>query len=193
MAKRIFLFLSLVFVCMLINACGSSGGSGDSSDSGEFRITLDPSRVLLGTITVLDLDFSNISFDDIDQEGITIKILISDSFKYVADSALLQISGGAVEVDPIFEGPFVDIDDDNLDAAIGRAEDLNYVVFSLTSDILQEASAGTLRISLSAEAEESSALIFVDIDRVAISIFDANDPAFDVEGDFSAEIVDSLD
>ena len=192
MTKRL-IIISIIFLSAATFAACSSSSSGNSSDSGDFEISLDPSRVLLGTIAVLDLQIFNIEFDDIDQEGITIKLLVSEALAYAADSALLQIEGGAVEIDPIFVGPYVEIDDEDLEDALGRKRDLNYIIFSLPAGLLDDANSGRLRFSLSAIAETSAANIFVDIDRGAISSFDPADPAFDVEGMYRASVINSLE
>ncbi|MFN8391549.1 MAG: hypothetical protein U0136_14770 [Bdellovibrionota bacterium] len=183
------LFCAVCFVCTVLTSCGSSGGGdGGSSDTGSLSLSIDPQTLVVDGVAFVEADFSGVTYDDLDTEGLTMKLLVPNHLELVVDSAALTVETGAVQLKPVFAGhaPDADVQEifrlNNVETAPSLREfQFSYYVFSLTPSVLHGADHGRLNLQFHVVGKPTTPVILADIDRGAISKFDASDPNFDAE------------
>ena len=169
--------------------CDDSSEGSDSSDSGSVRTDISPDRISVGSLAFVNVDFSRADFDDIDSQGLTVKVLAPAELAYQVGSSTLTLRNGAKPIAPFAVTPAPAVLVNNLIAESGvRSNDgtsssgeFIFYIFPLSADTLDEEADGTLQATFEVRSVPAQSVIFTDVDRGAVTSFDAANSDFDGE------------
>ena len=168
----------LLFLCLVAAACGSSSSNG-GSDTGDLSLKIDPSLLRVGALAFLSVDFKvdEDDFDDLEDQGVTIKILLGEGLSFVVGSAVFVQDDGADAITPLYAGKAED-------------DDETFIVFSLPAKEFEDDNqiSGIIQLNVSGADETSSVQITADIDQGAITSFDPENALFDNEQEITVEV-----
>ena len=172
--------------------CDDSGG-GDSSigttDSASLNTEISPDRVAIGNLAFATVRFNDAEFDDLDSQGLTIKLLVPEEMSFKNGSATLTLSQGAVAVTPIAIAPAPDalvlslLADSSVEPNPGAESSRGFIfyIFSLPAALLDDDTEGVLEMTFSVDSLPARSVVYTDIDRGAVSSFDPASSDFDGE------------
>lgn len=183
--------LILALACIPTFACGGGGGgsSGGSTDSGSVTAEITPSVVTEGNLAFVSVHFNQADFDDLDTQGITVKLLIPSDLALVPNSATLTLNLGGEAITPLAVVPVSgDFAQDVLeekgalgdDTSVADGEFTMYV-FPLDPHFLDEEDEGFIQATFAVNGQPEHPVVFTDIDRGAITSFDIQNADFDAE------------
>ena len=195
--SRLSSVLGVVVVSILLASC-NNGGSGSVSDTGSLRISVEPKTISPGSLAFLEVSFRDSGYDDLETNGLTLKLLIPNQIGFITGSASLTRSSGAVAIAPIYygEAPRELVQavlvqtgvEPPTDAA--AADEFSFLIFSLPPALIESGDSGDIHLSLNVAGTPKVSKIFGDLDRVAVTNFSATAPDFDVETEQEIEIID---
>jgi len=165
------ILIILTSVCLL--SCGGGGGSGgnEPADAAAYiNLVAQPTALDAG-----DKINVTVYIQEVNKDGIVLKIRVPSSVLYFNDSGYLTVNGNEQNIDPEF---------------YQSANNLNYLVYILSRDQFGTSNEGELRVQFQATAAVAAGTVAVDVDFDDPSIPSAQE--FDVANpQFSA--VDSVD
>jgi hypothetical protein len=155
-------FLSLAFI-----SCG--GGSSDGAFGASFvAIDADPSSIDVGDSTFVVVDL-----DELDSDGIFLKIRFPRGAEYLLNSSYIRVGGEDIPREP------------DLNFA-SETENYNYLVYYLSKELFDGSDEGSVSFELIGRSRVSNGEIEVDPDIDNPNI--PNDTEFDMENpEFQAE------
>lgn len=163
--KRLILSISLVVV---FYACGGGGGGGggDAVIGADVSIGTDPNKIDSGDRTVTKLEVN-----DVNTNGVVLKVRYPKALAYVADTSRLLVDGTSYVLDP---------------DVLKTSGDSTYQVYFLAQGQFGDGSFGEISFQLRARDSVTDGKIEVDpdVDDPAVSRsrkFSVDDPQFDAE------------
>jgi len=142
-----------------------------------------------GGLAFVSVHFHLSDFDDLDTQGLTIKLLIPSEFGFVNGASSLTLERGAVPFGPhtIADAPR-DVTNDILsDNGVEREHNtssqgaFSFYVFSIPASALHGEDNGELEMTFNVGSTPANAVLFTDIDRGETTSFDPNNADFDAE------------
>lgn len=180
--------LITILLLLIFSSCGSGGGDS-SSDTGSLVLRVSPNKIKVGTISFVTVIFNSVNFDDLDNEGISIKFLLPEELEFIKGSAVLVLRNGAIQIDPVFNGSVGDVDDDNELEQIASAGS-KFLVFSITGETLDKETTGSIEFNVRGVEPELRTRVSVDLDKGAVSSFDVTNPGFDAEAMTEVDVIE---
>lgn len=186
--------------CGAFTACGGSGG-GSGSDSGSIDIEVAPDTISVDGLAFVSLNFQPEEFDDIETQGLTVKLLAPAELDFVRNSASLTIDHGATPIAPIAaeKAPPALVLQAFHDAGVDTTGDFrvtgDYFIyaFPLPGDLLDKNHPnGVVQVTFQVNGIPPVSTLFADLDRGAIGSFDINQADFDPEAQREIKVVPKI-
>lgn len=206
-ARLILAFLSgvLAVLALFALAACSGGSSGEDSaqsviedsDTGALRLEISPGSITEGGLAFINLSFDRAQFDDLDTQGLTLKLIAPSEFDFKSTSGSFTTAAGAQPIKAAYVGPVPekDLGDYLFNSSrftpeeIARAGTYFYYIFSLTPELLGKNSSGNLNLTFNVISRPRLPLALADIDRQALSEFNPNKADFDPEAVLRFEVI----
>lgn len=147
-----FVFLCFMAFAQLIG-CGGGGGSDDSGDTDSLlaaivSIGAQPTNIDTGERLLV-----RVTIDEVNQQGIVLKLRYPQGFNFYRDSAVIIADGESSSVEPQVQG-----------TSQVPGETADYLVFFLPRSRFGLEARGTLSLQLIGKAKVESGAIEVDVD-----------------------------
>jgi hypothetical protein len=162
------ILILLISFCLI--SCGGGGGGSDPNEP-----ATEPAFTnLVVQPTALDAgDKINITIylQEINKDGIVVKIRVPSSVLYFNDTGFLNVDGNQQNIDPEF---------------YQSANNFNYLVYVLSRDQFGESNEGTVTVQFQASAAVAAGAVAVDVDFKDTSLsnaeqFDIDNPRFSAQ------------
>lgn len=177
-----------------LSGCGSSG-SDDSgnSDSGSASLSITPEAPIQGTLASIEVEFDGTDFDDIDTQGLTVKLIAPAGLGAIHDTAILSFDDRSVSLpvhaiapvpEPLMRSLLSDEGASTAEIA-ATASVYSFFIFSIPADVLRNEEGAVLQMSFNVVNTPITSYVFSDVDRGAIAVFDPEHSDFDGENSVS--------
>ena len=181
--------LSLIAFIFLVLCTACGGGGGGGSDSGSSDTEISPDVIMTGGLAFVSVNFHLSDFDDLDTQGLTIKLLIPSEFGFVNGASSLTLDRGAVPFGPhtIADAPRKEsaaiLNDNGVEIKITPTSEgaFSFYVFSIPAATLHGEDEGELQMTFNVGSVPANSVLFTDVDRGETSTFDPNNSDFDAE------------
>ncbi len=189
-------FALAVLLQFSLTGCDNSGG-GDDSDSGSIETELSPDSITEESLAFLRVRISESDFDDLDTQGLTVKILVPEELDLMKDTTSITLDHGAVPIEPlaIAQAPRVLVNRilsesgvDTNSESFSSGDFLMYVFPITPARFSEDEDEGELQMTFEVNGVPSESVIFVDVDRGAVSSFDVEHADFDPESTTEFEV-----
>jgi len=189
-------------LALFVLGCGGGGGSdGGSTDSGSTNTKISPSSVNVGSLAFLSVKFNQADFDDLDTQGITLKLLIPSDLALVPSSPTLTLNRGGIAIAPLAVIPVSDdfaadeLEAQGLLGSDSSVDDNEFTmyVFPLDAALLNDEDEGTLQATFQVNEQPAHPVVLTDIDRGAVTSFDIDHADFDAESATSFTVLPAED
>ncbi len=168
---------SFIILGLSLTGCGVGGGGGGGKDplqAALVTIDADPAAIKIGDRTLVTVEMQNI-----DSNGVFLKLRYSKDLAYIVDTAFLEVADESVDVGPV-EGP---VENPNY----------TYLTFYFPSESFGDEDYGKLTFQLRATAVNDQAEAQVDVDLLdpgadPRDAFDEKAPLFGAEDSTEVEI-----
>lgn len=158
-------FTLLIVFSLLFLSCGSgSSGSGIDSGPASARISVTPSVIDTGDITI-----AQVILKDFTESSIVVKIRFPSGLRYIPESSVIVVDDEILDTGP---------------EDIATATDYGYLVYYLDEQMFYPRGYGALKFVLEGTADVPDGKIGVDVDFDNLEIeneeeFDSSNPRFD--------------